>query len=182
MSESNNHVTRAVLTLMVLTAIATALLAYGNRITGELRERNQAAYAARTLMQVLPESLYDEQPGLESGFINLPDAAEEAGVQYWPARRDGAVTAVVLAVTTPDGYVAPIELLVGIDRDGEITGVRAASHRETPGLGDAIDADRSPWILGFNGLSLLNPAPSGWSLRRDGGAIDQIIGATVTPT
>ncbi|HAD09787.1 MAG TPA: electron transporter RnfG, partial [Porticoccaceae bacterium] len=47
----------------------------------------------------------------------------------------------------PDGYSGDIRLIVGINRDGTIAGVRVLDHRETPGLGDKIDLKKSDWIL-----------------------------------
>jgi electron transport complex protein RnfG len=70
---------------------------------------------------------------------------------------------------------------VGINIFGEIDGVRVVSHRETPGLGDAIEANRSDWILSFDGRSLLDPFYNRWAVRRDGGVFDQFTGATITP-
>jgi electron transport complex protein RnfG len=68
-----------------------------------------------------------------------------------------------------------IQLLLGIDAAGTLTGVRVISHRETTGIGDAVDAAKSPWIRSFDGRSLRNVA-----LTIDGGSIDAISGASVT--
>ena len=65
--------------------------------------------------------------------------------------------------------------------DGSIAGVRSVSHRETPGLGDKIDAGKSQWILSFNGKSLSMPIPDQWAVKKDGGQFDQFTGATITP-
>ena len=89
--------------------------------------------------------------------------------------------AAVLIVNARGGYSGPIRLLIGIDRDGIVTGVRTLSHRETPGLGDLIDSDKSDWIHQFTGSSLKNPPLPAWSTRRDGGEFDQLTGATITP-
>ena len=59
--------------------------------------------------------------------------------------------------------------------------MRVVSHRETPGLGDAIDRERSDWIEQFAGKSLGNPDPKKWKVKKDGGAFDQLTGATITP-
>ena len=56
-----------------------------------------------------------------------------------------------------DGYNGNIHLLIGINADGSLSGVRVTSHKETPGLGDAIETGKSNWILRFSGLSLQNP-------------------------
>ena len=70
---------------------------------------------------------------------------------------------------------------MGIDTQGTVIGVRVLSHKETPGLGDAIDEKRSKWIYGFDGHSLHNPDSKDWRVRRDGGVFDQFTGATITP-
>ncbi len=87
----------------------------------------------------------------------------------------------IFASIAPEGYNAPIQLLIGIDPRGEITGVRAVSHRETPGLGDEIDIAKSNWIKQFDGKSLGDPPIAGWAVKQDEGQFDSITGATVTP-
>ena len=72
-------------------------------------------------------------------------------------------------------------MLLGIDLDGTVTGARVVQHRETPGLGDPIEARRSDWIEGFDGRSLGDPPAPEWTVRKDGGAFDQFTGATITP-
>ena len=89
--------------------------------------------------------------------------------------------AAVFAVTARNGYSGPIRLLVGIDTDGIVTGLRILEHRETPGLGDQIDEDRSDWVEQFPGRSLGDPVIDRWRIRRDGGEFDQFTGATITP-
>jgi electron transport complex protein RnfG len=89
--------------------------------------------------------------------------------------------ALVIAAVAPDGYSGSIRLLVGINRDGSLAGVRTLAHRETPGLGDRIEAQRDDWILGFAGKSLDRPALQAWRVKRDGGVFDQFTGATITP-
>ena len=59
--------------------------------------------------------------------------------------------------------------------------VRVISHKETPGLGDKIEAKRNDWILQFAGLSLDNPDKNNWKVKKDGGQFDQFTGATITP-
>ena len=97
------------------------------------------------------------------------------------ARAGGVPVALVLTAVVPDGYAGPINLLVAVLADGTLGGVRVISHKETPGLGDKIEEQRSNWILGFTGKSLTNPDLSHWKVKRDGGDFDQFTGATVTP-
>jgi len=89
--------------------------------------------------------------------------------------------AALMIVTAPDGYNGDIRLLIAIDISGKVLGVRVVSHRETPGLGDPIEIERSDWILSFTQKSLLNPGADGWAVKRDGGEFDQFTGATISP-
>jgi electron transport complex protein RnfG len=92
----------------------------------------------------------------------------------------GNPVAVLFASVAPHGYNAAINLLVGVSPAGAVTGVRAVAHRETAGLGDAIDAAKSDWIEQFNTKSLAVPAIARWAVAQDGGEFDAITGATVT--
>jgi electron transport complex protein RnfG len=87
----------------------------------------------------------------------------------------------ILPAVAPDGYSGEIRLLVGIDLDGRILGVRVTNHRETPGLGDRIETRKSDWVHSFDGRSLGNPPAEQWNVKKNGGVFDQFTGATITP-
>jgi electron transport complex protein RnfG len=92
----------------------------------------------------------------------------------------GAPMATVFGTVAPHGYNASISLLIGISPIGTVTGVRAVRHRETKGLGDAIETAKSDWILQFDGNALTAPPPELWAIQQDEGVFDSISGATVT--
>jgi len=94
---------------------------------------------------------------------------------------DGGSTSAWVFEVSADGYSGPIRLLIGLRPDGTLTAVRVLEHRETPGLGDGIEASRSDWIRRFAGLSLGNPPAEEWALHRSGGRFEQFTGATITP-
>jgi electron transport complex protein RnfG len=71
------------------------------------------------------------------------------------------------------GYAGPIELLLGVDDAGKLTGVRVVSHRETAGIGDVIDVNKSNWIHGFD-------SKTATMLSAGDGAIDVVSSASVT--
>jgi electron transport complex protein RnfG len=79
-------------------------------------------------------------------------------------------------VVAPDGYSGNIEVMVGVDPEGTVHGLEILSHAETPGLGDKIEAR---WFKEqFAGKNLDN---ADWRVKKDGGAFDQITGATISP-
>ena len=97
------------------------------------------------------------------------------------ALKDGKPSAVVLEAIAPDGYAGKIKLLIAIRANGEISGVRVVSHKETPGLGDYIEIAKSKWIKGFDGTSLEKYPSKDWKVKKDGGQFDSVAGATITP-
>jgi Na+-translocating ferredoxin:NAD+ oxidoreductase subunit G len=92
----------------------------------------------------------------------------------------GAPMAIVFATVAPHGYNAAIDLLIGVSPIGTVTGVRAVRHRETKGLGDAVETAKSDWILQFDDRALTAPSPELWAIDQDEGEFDSISGATVT--
>ncbi len=79
----------------------------------------------------------------------------------------------------PDGYNGSIQLNIGLDSKNNIQGVRVASHKETPGLGDKIELAKSNWLLSFNSLSATSE--TNWNVTKQGGDFDAFAGATITP-
>ncbi len=145
-------------------------------------EENERQYLLRSLNDVLPAGAYDNE--MFDDTIEVIDEellGSSEPVTIYRARMGDRPVAALLTPSAPKGYAGPIRLLVGIDADGQLTGVRVIAHRETPGLGDAIEAERSDWILGFDGLALGKPPVKQWAVERDGGEFDQLTGATVTP-
>tara|TARA_R110000737_G_scaffold3578_2_gene12148 strand:- start:22491 stop:23132 length:642 start_codon:yes stop_codon:yes gene_type:complete len=97
------------------------------------------------------------------------------------ARFNGVPTAAAIKTVAPDGYSGNIELLIAINTDGSVSGVRTLLHKETPGLGDKIELRKSTWITKFSGKKVLDENDNRWAVVKDGGMFDQFTGATITP-
>lgn len=176
------HMGRSALLLGLFALVGTALVALTYTQTKQRIAESERAYMLRSLNAVIPKDWYNND--LFSDFIEIRSSkylGTEEPVQVFRARHDEEPVAVAFTVVAPDGYVAPIKILVGLDIRGEITGVRILTHQETPGLGDKIEERRSDWVLGFDGHSLLNTNKEEWQVKRDGGQFDQLTGATITP-
>lgn len=171
-----NPVFHAVL-LSGFALISAVLLIIGNQLTAESIELRRIEDLQFSLGQVIPADLHDNN--LWSDTRTLKDA-DGTGTTYHLARRGGEVTAAAFEQTTA-GYSGLIRLLIGVDREGKILGVRVLAHTETPGLGDKIDHAKNDWILGFDDKSLTDPTEAGWKVKKDGGVFDQFSGATITP-
>ena len=132
-----------------------------------------------SLHQVLPPTIYDNKP-LDDTLTLKPDGPNQAGLKIYRARKAGKIVGVAFEITGT-GYGGAIEIIMGVDKDGKILGVRVISHHETPGLGDKIELSKSDWITKFKGLFFGNPKKDKWKVKKDGGYFDQFTGATITP-
>jgi electron transport complex protein RnfG len=170
--------------LLAAFAIAMALLIAGTFLqTRERIAEQQRRAEEQALLEILPAGAHDN--ALLEDTLPAPVGDDLLKLQtpraIYRARQDGEVSALVVPARAPDGYSGSIQLIVGVARSGEITGVRVVEHRETPGLGDKIERRKSDWIEAFRGRSLDNTANEAWAVRKEGGDFDQFTGATVTP-
>ena len=168
--------------LFLFALIGTALLAYTYSQTHAIIEKSAQEEKLALINQVLPKQLYDND--LLAAYRELPAHAllgtrKPSGM--WFATKAGQPAGVVLEAIAPEGYSGDISLLVGIDANGVLTGVRVVQHKETPGLGDYIQLTKSPWILQFAGQSYDPNQDSRWKVKKDGGEFDSRAGATITP-
>lgn len=180
--ESSSSIWPGGATLAGLAAVCTALVAITHGVTAPRIAANEQAYLEQSLQPVLQGLEYDGNLSESTLLIQPPHGLPgDDPVPVYRVYADGQPVAALFVVDARGGFVGPIRLLVGIDASGSVTGVRVLEHRETPGLGDGIDPNKSDWALQFTGHSLEDPAPPGWAIRRDGGEFDQLTGASITP-
>ena len=162
--------------------LASILLGVTNCSTQDTIQQRLDEDLKKSLQEVVPVTLYDND--LLQDTLTIPSADYNIGANettVYLAKKSGKVTAVCFKFIAPDGYSGAINMIIGIDQDGNILGVRVLSHKETPGLGDKIEVAKSTWILSFIGRSLDNLTPAQWAVKKDGGVFDQFAGATITP-
>lgn len=181
------HASKTALTLIAFALVFTALLAYIFQITKEPIEKSEATARLALFRQIVPASMHDNDILKDTLSIapndllgnTQPSVANRARINNAPA-------AVILEAIAHDGYSGDIKLLIAIKYDGEISGVRVLTHKETPGLGDYIDIAKGDWIKLFDAESLTKTsdgklAEDKWKVKKDGGQFDYMAGATITP-
>lgn len=167
--------------LALAALLATALLAGTYALTRTRIAEAEHRLQMDALAIVIPSARFDNDLIADTITVEAEPWLGQPLSTVHRARLRGADTALVLHAVAPDGYSGAIGLLVAVDREGRVLGVRVTGHGETPGLGDQIEAQRSDWITRFTGRALGDPHPSRWAVRKDGGDFDQFAGATVTP-
>jgi len=177
-SISFNSLLLGLFALITATLLSVTYLGTEQPIADAKRE-----VAKRALLEIVPLDKHTNNLLVDTVAIRAeswPMLGIEEGVANI-ARQGDEPVAVILPSVAGDGYNGDIQMIIGINMDGTVAGVRVISHRETPGLGDKVDLSKNDWILDFNGKSLRNPPPDRWKVKKDGGNFDQFTGATITP-
>jgi hypothetical protein len=85
----------------------------------------------------------------------------------------------------PTATPGRIALVVAVNTNGLLSGVRVTQHKETPGLGDYIDPKKDrrkdlPWIGQFAVATWKDVNTAEWTVRKDGGTFGYRTGATIS--
>ncbi len=169
-------------TMIIFSLAASTALSVFYFITKSPIDESDARAKRIFLNQVIPADLYDNN--LVKDTISVepsPLLGNKKNIDIYRAKKNNQVIAVIIEAVAPDGYSGEIKTLVGIDQEDKILGVRVITHKETPGLGDYIEIDKSQWIKNFNLKSLDKVSEKQWAVKKDGGDFDYISGATITP-
>ncbi len=145
--------------LLLITAIASGILAYLNTITQPIIEENQRIAQEKARKEVLPSAATFEEVNGDLTYYIGKDA-EENVVGYTFA-------------ASLYGYSSNVKTMVGINPDLIIEKIKIISQAETPGLG--ANCEKSEFQEQFSGKQ-----KSELLVDKDGGAIESLTGATIT--
>jgi electron transport complex protein RnfG len=155
--------------LTLISAAAGLLLAFTNNRTAGPIAQARNAESLRALAEVLPA--FDNKPN-ETVFT-----VEENG-QHWTffvARQKGAFAGAAVESSSLKGYGGLIKIMIGINPDNSLRRFKILEQQETPGLGSKIvDAT---FLSHFKNRPFV---PETWRLKKDGGEIEAITGATIS--
>ena len=168
--------------MIIFSLAASTALSISYFITKSPIDESDAKAKRIFLNQVIPADLYDNN--LVKDTISIepsPMLGNKKNIDVYRAKKKNQVLAVIIESVAPDGYSGEIKTLVGIDKEDKILGVRVIAHKETPGLGDYIEIDKSQWIKNFDLKSLEKVSEKQWAVKKDGGDFDYVSGATITP-
>ena len=118
-----------ILMMTVICAVVSAALVFTYQATKPIIDeaKNAEANAARAV--VLPGASGFEEVELSAQIEGAVDAYKETSGKGY------VVTA------SAQGYGGPVNLMVGFDENGTITGVKMLEHQETPGFGAKLAED-----------------------------------------
>lgn len=151
------YVFRLTLTLFLITTIVAGLLGLVNYVTADTIAEQIAQKAENAMRQVLEADSYEPLDVPEESAVT---AAYRAGDRGYVVR------------VAPNGFGGAIDMMVGVDVSGAVTGVAIVSQSETASLG--ANCTREDFRAQFTGKT------GTLSVSKDGGEIEALTGATVT--
>lgn len=170
------------LILAAFALLVTAVVALTHVLTKDDIALQEQRYLLTLLDQVIEPSTYDNDLANQCVLITAPESlGRQTPQRAFIATNNGQTVGIVIETTAPNGYNGNIDLIVAVDLNGKVSGVRTLRHQETPGLGDKIELKKSSWIESFKQKILNDNNQQQWQVKKDGGTFDQFTGATITP-
>jgi len=157
-------------TLLLITAVAAFSLGMVFNLTKEPIALAKKAKQEAAIKAVLPA--FDR---LE--VLQVKSAWEDDSLQFNMAYQNDQFVGAAINTFTNKGFSGNIKLMVGLLPDGSINNISVLEHKETPGLGDKMQKNKSTWSEQFNGQ---NPASFDLAVTKDGGDVDAITAATIS--
>lgn len=171
--------------LAIFAIVCTAIVGLVNELTSDKIKIQEQLQLLNTLQSIIEPSRYNNditQHCVSLSSTLLGNTTKDKTMQTaYIARQNEQAIAIAITSTAPDGYNGNIELIIAINMDDSISGVRVLKHQETPGLGDKVELRKSNWIHSFTGKKLLSENDDRWAVTKDNGIFDQFTGATITP-
>lgn len=160
-----------IITLGVITLVASLSLGYVYEWTKEPIAQAQLAKQLKAIETVIQG--YDNNPVEESYKVATPDGTDS--LEFFPAKKGAEQIGVAIKTKSPKGYSGDIFIMVGFNMQGDIQNIFVIEHKETPGLGSKMTAPS--FVNQYLGI---NPANTNLKVKKDGGSIDAITGATIS--
>ena len=158
-----------VITLLVVTLLAALSLGYVYQWTKEPIAKARLATQLQAIDAVMPG--YDNNPVAEKLMIK----SDLHSLECFPGFSRGKPIGVAIKTKSSKGYSGDIWLMVGFDTAGVIRNVVVIEHKETPGLGSKMTTEKF-----LNQYLNQNPGATDLRVKKDGGTVDAISGATIS--
>jgi Na+-translocating ferredoxin:NAD+ oxidoreductase subunit G len=171
MSSIKSTFVNLLVTLAVITLVAGLSLGFVYQWTKVPIAKAQMDKQLRAIETVIKG--YDNNPVVERYKVATPDGKDS--LEFFPAKKKGEAIGVAVKTKSAKGYSGDIWLMVGFDMQGNILNIYVVDHKETPGLGSKM-AD--PKFL--KQYLAKSPASMNLKVKKDGGDVDAITGATIS--
>lgn len=121
--------------LFLITAISAALLAFVNQKTAPMIEQNEQKKISDALKLVMSDASDFEKSELPDTADKITENYGTDIIEFYIAKGSDGNDVGICAIAETKGYSSGLRCAVGVNKNGEVTGVEIISHNETPGLG-----------------------------------------------
>ena len=153
--------------------VCALLLGVVNGVTKDKIEQNGIETRNAAMSEIIPDAEFTDVE-VPADFATPADKNQPVVSGVYQATLDGAEAGYCVEVN-PKGFSGALKMIVGINADGTVAGIKVTEASETPGLGAKAQSDKN-WIAQFAG----QPADGSLAVTKDGGTINAITGATIT--
>lgn len=175
MAGKKSTFTSMVLTLFLVTFVSASILGYVHNLTKEAIETSKQKAQNDAIKSILPEF---EQLG--TSYKAAPVDGSDS-LTFFPAYNAGnELVGVAVKTYSKNGFGGLIQVMVGFQPDGNISGYQVLEHKETPGLGSKMDAWFKNPDKPKQNIVGKNPKTTNLSVSKDGGDIDAITASTIS--
>lgn len=170
MAKKESSFVNMVLTLFIVTAIAALALGGVYNITKEPIALAKRLKIEKAIGEVLPA--FDSVTETKV----LPAGGKDSLTLY-NATNQGEFVGTAIRTYTDVGFSGRFWIMVGFVDGDIISGSSVLEHKETPGLGDKMNKNKSDWSNQFDGKNLEEYK---LKVKKDGGDVDAITAATIS--
>jgi electron transport complex protein RnfG len=168
MAKKESTFVNMVVTLLVITGVASLALSGVYEVTKEPIAKAKQEKKERAIKEVIPEFT-----SMKS-MMTLPSDGKDS-IELISGYRDSLYIGTAVSSYTNKGYSGLIKVMVGFLPDGCIENVAVLEQKETPGLGTKITGDKfKDQFIGKD------PALFKLKVKKDGGEVDAITAATIS--
>ncbi|MEO1009761.1 MAG: RnfABCDGE type electron transport complex subunit G [Bacteroidota bacterium] len=171
MSKKASTLLNMTVSLLVITLAAGFSLGYVNDITLAPKAKARLAKKVNALQTVLPE--FDNDAVAQVIRVPLPNYKDS--MEIYPALKQGEFVGAAVIGSSEKGYSGLIRIMVGFHPDGRINTISVLEQKETPGLGTKMKSEK--FLAQFREK---DPASFDLKVKKDGGEVDALTGATIT--
>ena len=172
-SKKGGGILMLVVVLGLITFVCALLLGVINSVTQDKIKQNGIETRNAAMSEIIPDAEFSDVE-VPADFASPEDKNQPVVSGVYKATLDGADAGYCVEVN-PKGFGGALKMIVGINADGTVAGIKVTEASETPGLGAKAQSDKN-WIAQFAG----QPADGSLAVTKDGGTINAITGATIT--
>ena len=172
-SKKGGGILMLVVVLGLITFVCALLLGLINGITKDKIEQNGIETRNAAMSEIIPDAEFADVE-VPADYAAPADKNQPVVSGVYQATLGGEAAGYCVEVN-PKGFGGALKMIVGINADGTVAGIKVTEASETPGLGAKAQSDAN-WVAQFAGAA----ADGSLAVSKDGGTINAITGATIT--